>query len=254
MIEPSTLERISFLRGAGAAARREIALRSTLRRFAAGEVLWRAGGEPRGLFVVLEGRVRVVRAGRGRQHVIHVEEPGGTLGEVPLFGGGSYPATAIAAEETVCAVIGRDAIEAAIVADPAVAFALLERLAGRVRGLVERLDRRAAQSVGAQLAALLLERHRAAGGSPFTLGSTQAEVAEELGTVREVVVRELRALRRRGAIRPAGRGRWRTRGRCVDSGRTTVKIPDVRYGSPRKTMGSSAASQGFPTAKCSSGG
>lgn len=208
MIDPSTLDRIPFLAGASAEARRELAARSVLRRFSAGEVLWTAGGEPRGLLVVLEGRVRVVRATGGRQHVVHVEEPGGTLGDVPLFAGGRYPATAIAAAETLCLAIGRDALWAAIRADPEVAFALLGRLAGRVRGLVERLDGLAARSVGARLAAWLLVRGREAGGGPFTLGGTQAEVAEELGTVREVLVRELGRLRDAGVLRSAGRGRW----------------------------------------------
>ena len=47
----------------------------------------------------------------------------------------------------------------------------------------------------------------AGGSGAFTLGATQAEVAEELGTVREVVVKELRALRAAGVLRSAGRGR-----------------------------------------------
>ncbi len=36
----------------------------------------------------------------------------------------------------------------------------------------------------------------------------QAAVAEELGTVRDVLVRSLRELRESGLIVPAGRGRW----------------------------------------------
>jgi CRP-like cAMP-binding protein len=38
------------------------------------------------------------------------------------------------------------------------------------------------------------------------LGLTQGELAEELGTVREIVVRGLGALRRQGVIRSLGRG------------------------------------------------
>jgi DNA-binding transcriptional regulator LsrR (DeoR family) len=43
---------------------------------------------------------------------------------------------------------------------------------------------------------------------PFNLGMTQAQLAEELGTVREVVVRGLAQLRRDGIIAAAGRGRY----------------------------------------------
>ena len=83
------------------------------RSFAPGEGLFLAGAEPRGLHVVLEGRVRVVRARGDRQHVVHTEGAGGTLGEVPLFAGGSYPSTAVAAEPTRCAVLSRDELRRA---------------------------------------------------------------------------------------------------------------------------------------------
>jgi CRP/FNR family transcriptional regulator len=91
--------------------------------------------------------------------------------------------------------------------DPAFAVALLERMAGRVRNLVERLDRIAAHSVLARLAAWLLERQTHP-NSAFTLGATQLELAEELGTVREVIVRSLRRLREAGMIHAVGRGRY----------------------------------------------
>jgi hypothetical protein len=63
-----------------------------------------------------------------------------------------------------------------------------------VRRLVERLDERTAHTVEQRLATLLLTRHADARGRPFTLAGTQAEAAEELGTVREVLVRTLRRL------------------------------------------------------------
>ena len=58
-----------------------------------------------------------------------------------------------------------------------------------------------------RLAGLILEKDRGAGGGSFGLGGSQSAVAEELGTVREVVVRMLGELRRAGLIRSAGRGR-----------------------------------------------
>src|SRR3954453_14745730 len=84
------------------AARRALLAGAVERRLGAGEVLFLAGAPARGLFVVLEGRVRVVRGAGGRPHVIHEETAGGTLGEVPMFEGSTYPATAVAAEPTRC--------------------------------------------------------------------------------------------------------------------------------------------------------
>ena len=182
--------------------------RAVERRFAAGTTLFSEGSAARGLFMVLEGEVRVLRSAAGREHVIHVERAGGTLGEVPLFEGGDYPATAVAAVDTRCLVLTRDVVFAAVRQDPDVALALLTRMAARVRLLVERMDHRTTQPALSRLATLVLQRHAAAGGSPFSLGRSQQEAAEELGTVREVVVRGLREMRERGLITATGSGRY----------------------------------------------
>lgn len=203
-----------LVRDLGAAARESLVRRAVERRAAADEVLWIAGAEPGGLVLLLEGEVRVVRAEGGRQHVIHVEQDGGTLGEVPLFSGGRYPATAIAARPSRLAVIPREVLRGAIREDPELAFILLGRLARRTREVIARLDAVTQRSVPERLAALILSRLGAAGaGAPITLGAAQREVAEELGTVREVLVRALRDLRERGLIAPAGRGRFTVRDR-----------------------------------------
>jgi len=207
MVPERTIARVAWFAGLSAAGRRELAARGVTRRFASEEVLWKRGDEPRGLFIVLEGAVRVVRGSGGRQYVLHREGPGGTLGEVPLFGGGTYPATVIAEEPTECLVLSLPALEAAVARDPRLATLLLGRLSGRVRELATRLDRVTTQPVAQRLAAYLLRRHQETGG-PFSLGQSQTKVAEDLGTVREVVVRELRMLVANGIIRRTGSARY----------------------------------------------
>ncbi len=209
MIDPRLLRDVRFLHGLRAETLEALAARAVERRFASDEVLFTAGSESRGLYIVLEGRVRVMRASGGRQHVVHDERAGGTLGEVPLFDGGGYPATAVAAEPTRCAIIDRPTLAAAMHSDPDMAWTLLARLAARVRTLVARVDTLASDDVSTRLAALIVSRLDAVPrATTFTLGATQHAVAEELGTVREVVVKELRRLREAGVIRAAGRGRW----------------------------------------------
>lgn len=176
------------------------------RSFAAGETLFRAGETPWGIFVVLEGRIRVVRGEASRQVVVHTEGPGGTLADVPLFAGGALPGTAIATEPSVCAIFPKEALRAAIAANPDIAFALLARLALRVRELVGRLDQVSSKSVAARLATYLLRRSEERHSAIVSLGMTQSGLAEELGTVREVIVRELRALRTAGIVRPSRGG------------------------------------------------
>jgi CRP/FNR family transcriptional regulator len=209
MVPAETLARLPHFRDVSAATRTDLAARAIIKRYEADEVLFSAGSAPRGFFVVLEGEVRVLRGTGGRQHVVHVEGPDGTLGEVALFDGDGYPATAVASCPTTCLLFTREAIAGAMRRDPGLTWLFLRRLAGRVRHLVERLDRLAARNVTSRLAGLLLARHRNAAGEAFGLGRSQSQVAEELGTVREVLVRSLRDLRSAGIIERTGRGRYR---------------------------------------------
>lgn len=209
MIDPAGFEGLPLLSALSPAGREVVARRGTTRRFPAGTLLFSADQPSRGLFIILTGRVRVTTFRWARAHLVHEDGPGGTLGEVPLYDGGGYPATAVAAEDTTCAVLTRDDVTAALRVDPDWAWTLLARLAGRVRHLVGRLDRNTAQAVAGRLAVLLLARESMAGDGVVALGASQQEVAEELGTVREVVVRTLARLRRLGLIASAGRGRFR---------------------------------------------
>jgi CRP/FNR family transcriptional regulator len=211
MVPFDIVQRLAIFRPLSPAAGSALAARAIERRYQAGEVLYTAGSKPSGLLVVTAGRVRIVRGRGGRQHLVHEELPGGALGEVPLFDGGSYPATAIAAVPTRCLLVPQAVLLAILTDHPDVALLFLRRLAARTRLLVDRLDAVVAQEVSGRLAQLILQRRREAGVDVFTLGPTQHEVAETLGTVREVLVRSLRQLRTSGLIESAGRGRLRVR-------------------------------------------
>ena len=205
MIDEGSLRLVPVLAALPEPAQRELSRRGISLTFRRGQFLFRAGDASRGLFVVLEGRVRVVNERGGRRHLVHDAGPGATLGEVPLMLGGGYPASALAAAETRCLVFSRDALTAAITASPEVAWLLLQRMAERVRTLVGRLEQRSTTPILQSLATLILERSNASG--EVTLAATQQELAESLGTVREVLARQLTLLKRAGAIRTAGRGR-----------------------------------------------
>lgn len=207
MVHRSVIDRIGFFQPLGSRAKDDLAARAVTRRFPAGGRLWDAGSPARGLFIILSGRVRIVRSRGTRQHVVHTEGPNATIGEVPLFAGGTYPASAIASEPVECLVIDRASLIAAVKAHPELAFVLLERMANRVRHLLDRLSAQTADPVAARLAVFLAGRPEGTDGC-IALGGTQAQVAEEVGTVREVVVRLLRTFAADGIIEARGRARY----------------------------------------------
>ena len=209
MVAASTLTALPLFRDAPAEVVAALSKRGIEVRFPANAVLFLAGSAPRGWWIVIEGRVRVVRGSGTRQHVIHTEGAGGTLGEVPLFTQRTHPATGIAAEPTRCVLFERKALESAIAEAPGIAFLLAGRLALRAEQLVERLHERSASNVQTRLIEFLLTRPSSKGTDTISLGMTQQALSEDLGTVREVVGRELRALVKRGWIESLGGGRYR---------------------------------------------
>lgn len=207
MIGVRQLDGVPLFAALAREARAELASAAVEATFARGEFLWLAGEQARGLFVVLSGHVRILGSRAGRQYVIHTGAPGDTLGEVPLFGGAGYPASATASQATRCLVVGAGPLRAAMAADPTLAWTLLENLAVRVRELVERLEGLTARTVRSRLAAHLLALASAGDDATVEVVGTQEQLAEDLGTVREVVARELARLRREGVVASAGRGR-----------------------------------------------
>lgn len=190
-----------------------LAERCVPRALAAGELLFRAGDSCRGLYVLVSGRIRVFRVHvDGREQVLHVETAGRPVGELPLFDGGTYPASAEAIEPSRLVFLSRADFEHLYRTHPEIAHAVIRALGRRLRHLVELAETLAFRDVAARLALLLArdaERggRRTSAGVVVTLGRTHEEIAREIGTARESVSRAVKQLRSRGLIRSAGRGR-----------------------------------------------
>jgi CRP/FNR family transcriptional regulator len=187
---------------------RRLAAAAVIRTYQRRAVLFRAGDAPAALHFVLSGRVRVARRVESGSSVLHFEEAGGVLGEIPVFGGGAYPATATAAEAVRCAVLAGATVERLLAEEPEFARFALHRIARRARSVLERLDELSDFSVKARVAGYLLARAEITGQRTLDLGMSQSALAERVGTVREVVVRSLRALCDEGALRRDGRSRF----------------------------------------------
>jgi len=210
----STEELTSVLPGLDAVAERAVehlALASSLRRYRAKAVLYRAGDVADGLYVVMSGRVIVRRETAQRSEMLHMERAGGVLGEIPVFGGGRFPATAVALEPTECLHVPIAVVERLLRDEPSFARFALQRMAARAQSLLQRIDELTASTVTSRLAAFVVARAAASQAADFTLGRTQSELANELGTAREVVVRGIARLIEAGAIVRTGRSRFAVR-------------------------------------------
>jgi flavin reductase (DIM6/NTAB) family NADH-FMN oxidoreductase RutF len=100
------------------------------RSFADGEPIVRTGEPGHELFVILEGAVRIERDGRPLGSL----SAGELFGEVAVLDGRERTADVVADGPARCLAVPREALRAAIEAEPQVAWELLGVLAGRVRG------------------------------------------------------------------------------------------------------------------------
>ncbi len=207
------LRRIPSFQGLSEEAARALLVGASERAYPSGSVIWRQGTRASSLHVLLAGTARAIRARAGRETVVHRARGGDTLGEIPLFDGGLYPASLVAESPVRMLVLSRSSVMAAMKVDPALAATFLRSLGERVRVLAGRLEDRVADSVRTRLARHLLARAEASSREDFDLGMTQAQLAQDLGTVREVVARRLGELVGTGVLVRRGRARY-----CIADG------------------------------------
>ncbi len=170
-----------------------------------GELLFAELARCRGLFVVLEGAVKVYKTdSRGRELTLSVQAPGASVGELPLFDGGNYPYSAEAAQAGAKIwFVPRDRSREVMHACPEIAERALLALGIQLRQMVQIAEAQSLYSVRARLAAYLLET--AQGQAQFRLTESNDAISSQLGTVREVVSRTLRALKEADLICLQGR-------------------------------------------------
>ena len=188
-----------------------LAERAVEHRLSRDEILFVAGDEARGLYVIAEGAVRAFRESvEGREQVIHVERAGATIAEIPVFDGGAYPSTVAADEDSVVLFIDKRDVRRLCVERPQIALAALKLLAGRLRRTAALVEALSLHEVDQRLARLLLAEarlrgSRAEGGITFDLALTNQQIAARIGTVREVVSRALARLQQNGLVSVDGR-------------------------------------------------
>ena len=190
---------------------RVLAERAFERQFQKDELLFVAGEEARGLYVIVEGAVRAFRVSLdGREQVIHVERAGATIAEVPVFDGGTYPSTAAAEEDTTVLFIDKRDVQHLCLEHPKITLAALKVLAGRLRRCAELVEALSLREVGQRLARFLLAEARRSGapaenGISINLSQTNQQIAARIGSVREVVSRAFTRLQHDGLIIVEGR-------------------------------------------------
>lgn len=188
-----------FFQGIDRRALEEIACYFRSRTYRRGEVILLEGDYDCGVYFVQRGVVKILRSSEdGRTQTLTLVGPGHSFNEVPAVDGGPNPASAEAMTECTVYSVSREDFSRLLDRYPQISRAMLVAFAARLRQLVELASDLTLRTVPQRLAKLLLEQASVAGQL------TQHEMAERLGTVREVIGRSLRALADEGLLRVEG--------------------------------------------------
>ncbi len=173
-----------------------------------GEVIFCEGHTCEGLYVVEAGLVKLYKVSKdGREQVLATHGPGQTLSELPIIDGDSHPFSAAALVKSTLWVISAKTLGTLCRREPDCARQVLSIVAARLRTALGTIEELSFSPVRARLAAYLL---RTASGRPLQDGwvaqlPNNSEIASHIGTVREVVSRQLGWLQMKGIIRITGR-------------------------------------------------
>jgi CRP-like cAMP-binding protein len=179
--------------------------------YAPGEVVFVAGEEPKGIYVVAGGAVRAVRQTvDGREQVLSVDYPCATFGEVPIFDRGPWFSTGMALGATSLLFIGRNDIYRLRAECPELFSRLVEVLARRVRSYADLVHTLALRDVDRRVGWFILKEAIERGvptdaGLALELTATHQDIACRVGSVREMVTRAFGHLQKAGLIKMRGR-------------------------------------------------
>jgi CRP/FNR family transcriptional regulator, cyclic AMP receptor protein len=188
-----------------------LAGRVVMRGYSAGQIVFNEGEPCAGMFVVEAGHVRIFKSSAsGREQVLSIDGAGSSVAELPVFDGGAYPASVAAVDDATLLFVSKQDFQALCLAHPQVALKVLRVIGARLRRLVGIIEELSFTTVRHRLAAYLLRLAQTAGtrqdqGVAVLLPASNQELASQIGTVRELVSRNLSRLQAEGLLQMEGR-------------------------------------------------
>jgi CRP-like cAMP-binding protein len=179
-----------------------LAAAALFQQYQAGDRLLEEGDPCLGIYVIAEGRVKIFKtSSAGRQIQLAMETAPSSVAEIPLFDGGCLPASVSALTLVKTLLIRKEDFRRICFDQPEVALKVLAKVGQRLRSLVNLLEQVTFGNVRQRLAQTLLEFRQSAENATFHLPETHEQLAFRLGTVREVISRNLSRFQAEGLIK-----------------------------------------------------
>lgn len=185
-----------------------------------GEIIFQEGDRGEGFYIVAAGKIKVFKMSfEGKEQILHIYGPGHIFGEVPVFQGTSFPASAMALESSTILFLPRQAFVQQIGKSPALAMNMLADLSMRLREFTVQIENLSLKEVPARLAAYILTlaqeeaghsqtialRKKSLPAANVSLPVSKVQLASLIGTTPETVSRVLKKMDLGGFIKADGK-------------------------------------------------
>lgn len=197
----------------------DVIAHATSQRIPQGEAVFRQGEIAKSFFVLLHGRLKVVKvAPDGSQFVVRFVNPGDLYGIAKALRRPDYPATALALVDSVTLVWPNAVWDELVAANPAFAGNVMQTMGQRLDEVHTRLKELSTEEVASRVAHTLLRLVTQSGreakeGVVFDFPLTQQDIAEASGTTLHSVSRVFST--------------WEKAG-LVSTGRRKIVVHDVK--------------------------
>jgi len=175
--------------------------------FQRGESIFFEGDKGLGFYMVGEGRVKIFKVSpAGKEHILHIFGEGEPFGEVPVFYGQPFPASAEALDKTRTIFFPRDRFIMLVEANPSIALNMLAVLSMRLRRFASQIESLSLKEVPTRLANYLMYLSEEQGNADVVqLDISKGQLASLLGTIPETLSRIFAKMSEEGLIRVNGR-------------------------------------------------
>lgn len=179
--------------------------------FKKGEIIFREGGIPTGIFYVQAGRVKKYKATvKGGEQIFYICGEGELLGYHALLGEEYYPDSAATIEDSEITFIPKENFLLVLRSSPALSNALLKALGHEFSLFINSITNLATKTVRERLAFNLLileEKFKilTKPNLPSEINMSRTDLANMVGTAKETLVRLLQEFKRDKLIEASGR-------------------------------------------------
>ncbi len=193
----STLSQVELFSGLPKETLEQLRSLMTRKRLSSGETLFSEGEEATGLYLIQRGRMKVFVSQDHKEFILNIQGPGDAVGELSLLDNEARSATVVAMENSEVFFLSKSDFNAWLDSEPRMARQLVVALTQHIRRMTDKIRGLALQDVYSRVRSVL----EGMAGAPDTDGLryiadrlTQQDIADRVGSSREMIARILKEL------------------------------------------------------------